>query len=81
METAALRAVEVAVEALGSHDPALARAAMSGVAASGLAAVFDAVDMAATELETDGEIAPGTWNALADAVPPELGGLVEASRS
>jgi hypothetical protein len=81
MEAAALRAVEEAVEALGSHDPALARAAMSRVTTSGLAAVFDAVVMAADELEADGEITPGTWNALADAVPPELGGLVEASRS
>lgn len=81
MEAAALRAVEEAVEALGSHDPALARAAISGAATSGLAAIFDAVDMAAAELEADGEITAGTWNAIADAVPPELGGLVEAARS
>jgi hypothetical protein len=83
MEAAVLRAIEEAVEALGRSDPALARSALGGVRGftPALGAIFVAVGVAATELEVAGEVTPGTWDALADAVPSELRGLVEASRS
>lgn len=80
MDPTALRAIEEAVEALGRHDSAVARSALAGAVAVG-GSVTDAIVAAADELESHGEIAAGTWNALADAVPAELGGIVEASRS
>ena len=46
------------------------------------ARLADAVYLAASELEADGEIGEGTWNQLADAVGPgPLQGLVEQMRS
>ena len=82
MEAAALRAIEDALEALGRHDPGLALAALAALppGSPGLGPVLDALVVAAAELETDGYITEATWNALADAVPPETLGGVEAAR-
>jgi len=45
------------------------------------AMLADAVYLAATELEHEGELTEATWNTLADAVGPgPLQGLVEAVR-
>lgn len=78
-----LRAIEEAVEALGRHDPGLALSALAQPmeSSNAIGAVFDAVVMAASELASQGDITPGTWNALADALPVELQGIVEAWRS
>jgi len=75
-------AVEEAIDALTRDDPAAARTAVAGLPSSGpaMGAISDAVVVAATELETDGEISPMIWNALADAVPPDLRALVESAR-
>lgn len=83
MEAAELGAIESAVEALGRHDPVLARSALAGtMAVSGpMGALLDTVGLAATQLETEGEVSPGTWDALADVMPAELAGLVEAWRT
>jgi hypothetical protein len=45
------------------------------------ASMADAVYLAAAELDADGEIAPATWNQIADAVGPgPLQALVEQYR-
>lgn len=81
----ALTAAERAIEALGRRDPAGARTAIATAVEKdqvGLfAALADAVEMAASELERDGELSQATWNTLADAVGPgPLQGLVESVR-
>lgn len=44
-------------------------------------ALADAVHLAASQLESDGELNEATWNTLADAVGPgPLQGLVESLR-
>ncbi|HEY7563593.1 MAG TPA: hypothetical protein VIA81_01580 [Acidimicrobiia bacterium] len=81
----ALTAAERAIEALGRHDPAGARTAIATALDKdqvGLfAALADAIELAASQLERDGELTDATWNALADAVGPgPLQGLVESFR-
>ena len=81
----ALTAAERAIEALGRKDPAGARSAVATAVERDQIGLFaslaDAVYLAASELETDGEIAPSTWNVVADAVGPgPLQGLVEQVR-
>lgn len=45
------------------------------------AALADAIQLAASELEQAGELSESTWNILADAVGPgPLQGLVESVR-
>lgn len=77
-----VRAVEEAVDALSRDDPGAARTAVAGLPPTdpAVGAISDAVVVAATELETEGEISPMVWNALADAVPPDLRPLVEWAR-
>lgn len=81
----ALTAAERALEALGRKDAAGARSAVATAVEKdqiGLfAALADAVYLAASELESDDEIAPATWDVLADAVGPgPLQGVVEQIR-
>jgi hypothetical protein len=80
--TSALDFVEEAIVALGRGDPATARSAMSAAVVNdrSLGAVADAVSLAASELEADGEVSPSAWNALTDACAPELRGIVEQWR-
>ncbi|HSJ28868.1 MAG TPA: hypothetical protein VLB67_11700 [Acidimicrobiia bacterium] len=81
----ALTAAERAIEALGRKDPGAARMAIATAVERDQVGLFaslaDAVYLAATELENDGEIGPATWNHLADAVGPgPLQALVEQFR-
>jgi hypothetical protein len=81
----ALTAAERALEALGRKDPAAARMAIATALERdqvGLfAAMADAVYLAASELESDGEITAATWDQVADAVGPgPLQALVEQFR-
>ena len=81
----ALNAAERAIEALGHKDGAGARMAIASALERDQAGLYeamaDAVQLAATQLEVDGEITPATWDILADAVGPgPLQGLVEAVR-
>ncbi len=81
----ALNAAERAIEALGRRDAVAARSAIASAIERdqvGLfAAMADAVHLAASQLETDGEITDAGWDILADAVGPgPLQGLVEAAR-
>jgi hypothetical protein len=82
MEAAVLRAFEEAVVALGRQDPGLALSILAALVPTtpGLGPVFDAVVVAAAELESEGNIPEATWNALADALPAEVRGEVEAAR-
>ncbi|HKX74125.1 MAG TPA: hypothetical protein VJR05_01940 [Acidimicrobiia bacterium] len=81
----ALTAAERAIEALGHKDGAGARMAIATALerdqAGLFAAMADAVQLAATQLEVEGEISAAAWDMLADAVGPgPLQGLVEAVR-
>ncbi len=81
----ALTAAERAIEALGRGDPAGARMAVAAAVerdqVGAFARLADAVYLAASELEEDGEIGEATWNQLADAVGPgPLQALVEQMR-
>lgn len=81
----ALTAAERAIEALGRKDPAGARMAISTAVERDQVGLFaslaDAVYLAASELEADGEITAATWNQVADAVGPgPLQALVEQFR-
>lgn len=81
----ALTAAERALEALGRKDAGGARSAVATAVERdqiGLfAALADAVYLAASELESDNEITPATWDVLADAVGPgPLQGVVEQIR-
>jgi hypothetical protein len=78
----ALDVVEEAITALGRGDPVTARSAISEAAKRhrGLGAIADAMTLASTELEREGWISDGAWNALADACPAELRPLVEMWR-
>lgn len=81
----ALTAAERAIEALGRKDPAAARSAVATAVERDQIGLFaslaDAVYLAASELENDGEITQATWNVIADAVGPgPLQGLVEQVR-
>jgi hypothetical protein len=85
LQRQALTAAEHAIEALGRHDGAGARTAVALAVerdqAGLFAALADAVHLAASQLEEEGEVSPSTWDALADAVGPgPLQGLVESSR-
>ncbi len=82
----ALTAAERAIEALGRRDPAGARMAVAAAIERDQTGMFaqlaDAVYLAATELEEEGEIGEATWNQLADAVGPgPLQAMVEQMRS
>lgn len=82
----ALSAAERAIEALGRADAAGARMAVAAAVerdqVGAFARLADAIYLAASELEAEGEISEGTWNQLADAVGPgPLQGLVEQVRS
>lgn len=86
LQRQALNAAERAIEALGRGDPAAARMAISTAVERDQIGAFsrlaDAVYLAASELESEGEIGEATWNQLADAVAPgPLVALVEAVRS
>lgn len=74
--------VEEAVSALGRGDPDDARAAMSRALAAdrSLAHVADAVVLACAELESEGEVSPAAWNALADVCPSDVRPAVESWR-
>lgn len=74
--------LEEAVSALGRGDPDDARAAMARafVADRKLGPVADVVALACAELESEGEISPSAWNALADVCPPEVRPAVESWR-
>ena len=81
----ALTAAERAIEALGRQDPAAARSAIATAVERDQVGLFaglaDAVYLAASELEADGEISVATWDTVADAVGPgPLQGLVEQVR-
>lgn len=81
----ALTAAERALEALGRKDSAGARMAIATAVERDQVGLFasmaDAVFMAASELEADGQISAATWNQLADAVGPgPLQALVEQFR-
>ncbi|MEX2280224.1 MAG: hypothetical protein WEA76_09060 [Acidimicrobiia bacterium] len=81
----ALTAAERAVEALGRGDASAARMAVSTAVERDQIGLFaslaDAVYLAATQLEADGEISAATWNQVADAVGPgPLQALVEQFR-
>lgn len=77
-----LDAIEEAVAALGRGDPDGARAAIARAASTdrSVGPVADAVALACSEIERRGELSPATWNALADACPPEILPIVEAWR-
>lgn len=81
----ALTAAERAIEALGRSDLAGARTAAARAAEldqTGLfGALVDAVELAASDLDSNGAIKETTWNVLADAVGPgPIAGLIEAVR-
>jgi len=81
----ALTAAERAIEALGRKDAAAARMAISTAIERDQVGLFaslaDAIYLAASELESDGEIGASTWNQVADAVGPgPLQALVEQYR-
>ena len=81
----ALTAAERSIEALGRKDAAGARTAIATAVEKdqvGLfAALADAIQMAASELEDTGDLSEATWNTIADAVGPgPLQGLVESVR-
>lgn len=81
----ALTAAERAIEALGRGETAAARSAVATAVERDQVGLFarlaDAVYLAASEMENDGEISPATWNVVADAVGPgPLQGLVEQVR-
>lgn len=81
----ALSAAERAIEALRRRDAAGARMAVAAAVERDGTGTFgrlaDAVYLAASELESEGEIGESTWNHLADAVGPgPLQDLVEAAR-
>jgi len=85
LQRQALTAAERAIEALGRKDPGGARSAVATAVARDQVGLFsalaDAVHLAATELERNGELSEATWNTLADAVGPgPLQGLVESVR-
>jgi hypothetical protein len=85
LQRQALTAAERAIEALGRRDHAAARTAIATAVEKdqvGLfAALADAIQLAASELEHGGELSESTWNVLADAVGPgPLQGLVESVR-
>jgi hypothetical protein len=85
LQRQALTAAERAIEALGRKDPGGARSAVSTAVEKDQIGLFsalaDAVHLAATELERDGELTEATWNTLADAVGPgPLQGLVDSFR-
>lgn len=74
--------IEEAVAALGRGDPDTARAAIARAAVTdaSIGPIAHAVILACEEIESDGEVSPSTWNVVADACPPELMPVVEASR-
>jgi len=81
----ALTAAERALEALGRGDAAAARMAVATAIERDQIGLFasmaDAVYLAASQLEEDGEVSAATWNHLADAVGPgPLQALVEMYR-
>jgi len=82
MKDPILSLVEEAIMSLGRGDVGGARSAMAVAVAQdrSLEAVADAIAFATAELETDGEVSPSAWNALTDACPAELRGVVEAWR-
>lgn len=85
LQRQALAAAEQAIEALGRRDPSGARMAVAVTVERDQMGMFsrfaDAVYLAASELEHDGELSSSTWNHLADAVGPgPLQGLVEQAR-
>ncbi len=85
LQRQALTAAERAIEALGRKDPGGARSAVATAVEKDQVGLFgalaDAVHLAATELEQNGELTEATWNTLADAVGPgPLQGLVESLR-
>lgn len=82
MKDSTLALVEDAIGSLGRGDSAAARAAMAEAAHHdrSLGAVADAMAYATAELESDGSVSPAAWNAIADACPPPLRGVVEAWR-
>lgn len=81
----ALTAAERAIEALGRGDASAARMAIATAVERDQVGLFsalaDAIYLAASELESDGEITAPTWNQVADAVGPgPLQALVEQYR-
>lgn len=81
----ALSAAEAALEALGRKDPVSARAAVSTAVERDETGTFssfaDAVYLAASEMEENGDISESAWNQLADAIGPgPLQGIVEQIR-
>ena len=85
LQRQALNAAERAIEALGRRDAAAARQAVDTAMEKDQVGLFsalaDAVHLAVSELEKDGELSEATWNTVADAVGPgPLQGLVESVR-
>ncbi|HKZ25913.1 MAG TPA: hypothetical protein VJ398_09010 [Acidimicrobiia bacterium] len=81
----ALTAAERAVEALGQADIGGARTAAARAAELDQVGLFGglvvAVELAASDLESNGKIKETTWNVLADSVGPgPIAGLIEAVR-
>lgn len=82
----AQQAAERAIEALGQGDAVTARSAVDIAVekdqSGGFAALADAVHLAATELDEEGQLSGPTWDFLADAVGPgPLQSLVESLRT
>lgn len=85
LQRQALTAAERAIDALGRKDPGGARTAVAIAVErdqiGAFAQLADAIYLAATQLESEGEVEEPTWNTLADAVGPgPLQGLVEQVR-
>ncbi len=84
LQNKALAAAEEAIAALGRGDVALARMAVAAAVDIDQVGAFgrlaDSVYLIASQLE-DGEVEPGAWDQLADAVDePRLLAMVEAAR-
>lgn len=84
MDKKAEASAEEAIRALARHDVALARTSIAQAYDQDhkTAALADVVYLACAEIEADGEVSPGTWNTMADAVDsPALFAVVEMSRT
>ncbi len=86
LQRQALTAAERSLEALGRGEPGAARTAVAQAVERDQVGAYvglaDAVDVAASELESGNKISESTWNMLADAVGPgPLAALVDQFRS
>ncbi len=84
MEPEAKTFAEEAIRAIGRHDVAAARTAITEAfeVDHEIGSLADAVYLACAEIENDEAVSTSTWNMLADAVDSaELVAVVEASRT